>query len=177
MKSINFIAFLLFAGWLAACNSGTDSAGLEATTDVTDTAGAKISGEQDTTLQHIQEITLKAIGDNEDDMVFDQDTLEVNASNLVKLTLINEGTEPSMIHNVVFTQPGKQKLVALAGANVGSPGNYVPESKAVISASPLALPGQTVELEFTAPADTGTYGFVCTYPGHWKKMIGILLVK
>ncbi|GAB3195687.1 azurin [Pontibacter aydingkolensis] len=177
MKSVSIILYSVTALWLLGCNSATDSNGIEVPADIHDTTSARITEDKDTTLQHVEEIILKAIGNSPEDMIFDQDTLEVKVNTFVKLTFINEGADQSMIHNVVFTQPDKYKLVALAGAKVGAPGNYVPESEAVIAASPLALPGQTVEMEFTAPSEPGTYGFVCTYPGHWQKMNGTLIVK
>ena len=177
MTKVRYILSLLVALVVAACGSDSEKASLEAPVELTDTAGAAITAEKDTTLQQVTEITLKAIGNTVEEMAFDQDTLDVKANTLVKLTLINEGTEPPMIHNVVFTQPDKYKLVALAGAEAGSPGNYVPESEDVIAASPLALPGQTVELEFTAPSEPGAYNFVCTYPDHWRRMNGVLMVK
>ncbi|WP_460922064.1 plastocyanin/azurin family copper-binding protein [Pontibacter brevis] len=131
----------------------------------------------DSTLQPTQELTLHAIGNTLDEIAYKEDTLEVKAEALVNLTFINEGVDMPMMHNVVFTAPGTFKQVALAAAEVGASGNYVPESPAVIAASPLALPGQTVELEFMAPSKPGAYEFVCTYPDHWHKMHGTLLVK
>jgi azurin len=178
MKNITGILCLGIMISFMSCNSGSESTSGNNQLEIPDdTTTALITEEPDTTLQPIIEVALKAVGNSLDDMTFDQDTLEVTASALVKLKLVNEGTEQSMIHNVVITEPDKYKLVALAGAKVGAPGNYVPESKSVIAASPLALPGQTVEMEFTAPAKPGTYNYVCTYPGHWKKMNGVLLVK
>ncbi|MBC5991582.1 plastocyanin/azurin family copper-binding protein [Pontibacter cellulosilyticus] len=177
MKIKRHIHYLLVASVVAACGTDTDKVALEAPIEITDTTAAVITADQDTTLQQVTEITLKAIGNTVDEMVYDQDTLDVRVNTMVKLTLINEGTEPPMIHNVVFTHPDKYKLVALAGAEAGAPGNYVPESEDVIAASPLALPGQTVELEFTAPSEPGAYNFVCTYPNHWRRMNGVLMVK
>lgn len=159
---------------LVACDPKTEPSTIN--TEVVDTT-AIIKEQPDTLLQAIENVTLKAVGNSVEEMTFDKDTIEVKAGALVKLTLINEGTDQSMIHNVVFTQPDKYKLVALAGAKVGAPGNYVPVSEAIVASSPLALPGQTVELEFTAPLEPGTYNYVCTYPDHWQKMNGVLIVK
>mgnify|MGYP003752471397 CR=1 FL=1 len=39
-----------------------------------------------------------------------------------------------------------------------------------------ALPGETVTLEFQAPAK-GNYEFFCSYPGHADMMKGYLFVK
>ena len=31
-------------------------------------------------------------------------------------------------------------------------------------------------IKFTAPAKPGDYNFVCTFPGHWVRMYGVMLV-
>lgn len=175
-KKVTYIGYLASIVLLLGCGDANTTTESIPVLDA-DTVSAPVPTEQDTTLQPVIEVTLKAVGDTEEEMAFDQDTIQVKPGAVVKLFLINEGTDQSMIHNVVFTQPGKYKLVALAGAKIGAPGNYVPDSETVIAASPLALPGQTVELEFTAPVKPGSYHYVCTYPGHWKRMNGILLVK
>jgi putative heme-binding domain-containing protein len=36
--------------------------------------------------------------------------------------------------------------------------------------------GQTAKLAFTAPTEPGDYPYVCTYPGHWRRMVGTLAV-
>src|SRR6185369_12437896 len=43
-------------------------------------------------------------------------------------------------------------------------------------ATKLVSPGQATQLVFTAPADPGDYPFVCTFPGHWRRMVGTLAV-
>jgi azurin len=134
--------------------------------------------EQDTTLQEVEELTIKAVGGEEmQTMSYDQDTLEVKAGSLVRLELVNEGKDPKMIYNIVFTKKGHAERAAKEGNLAGASGNYLPESSILLAASPLALPGQTVELEFTAPDQPGTYDFVNTYPSDFKQMKGVLLVK
>lgn len=145
--------------------------------DTATAASAPLVEKQDTTLQHVQTLQLRALGNTLDEIRYSEDTLKVKAGAKVKLTFVNEGIDMPMVHNVVFTAPGKYKQVALAGAEVGASGNYVPQSDLVIAASPMALPGQTVEIEFTAPVEPGLYDFVCTYPDHWNKMNGVLVVK
>src|SRR5207247_2052195 len=53
---------------------------------------------------------------------------------------------------------------------------YVPDSPKVLFATKLLDPGQKVKLAFTAPAEPGDYPYLCTYPGHWRRMIGTLAV-
>lgn len=138
---------------------------------------ASVAISEDSTLQPIQEVKIKAIGNNVDQMTYSKDTIRVKAGALVKVEFINEGTELPMVHNFVVADSGTYKAVALAGEKAGSPGNYLPPKTDLLAASPLALPGQTVIVEFQAPLKPTVYDFVCTYPGHWKKMHGTLVVK
>ncbi len=140
-------------------------------------AGAPEAAAADTILQAVVHLTLTASGNSLEEMRYDQDTLEAKAGALIKLKLINEAEDMTMVHNVVFTAPGKYKMVALAGEQLGASGNYVPDTTTVIASSPIALPGQTVEVEFTAPLKPGNYEFVCTYPEHWRRMHGVFKVK
>jgi hypothetical protein len=43
----------------------------------------------------------------------------------------------------------------------------------LIAYTPLASPGETVEVTFTMPA-AGGYTFVCRVPGHYSTMLGML---
>jgi putative heme-binding domain-containing protein len=46
----------------------------------------------------------------------------------------------------------------------------------VLAAARLMLPRETERLSFNAPTAPGVYPFVCTYPGHWRRMYGALYV-
>ncbi|WP_276495927.1 plastocyanin/azurin family copper-binding protein [Pontibacter litorisediminis] len=175
-----FICMLPFMLVFWSCNTPDAEGDPEATRNLKDTAtaaSAPLVEKRDTTKQEVQELELHALGNTLDEIRYAQDTLHADAGALVRLKFVNEGVDMPMVHNVVFTAPGKYKQVALAGASLGPSGNYVPQSEAVIAASPMALPGQTVEVEFTAPKEPGLYDFVCTYPGHWEKMNGVLVVQ
>ena len=182
VKRIFYICLLAGFVLLWSCSQPetTPEAGSpEATGQINlDTSSAAVAEEeQDTTLQPVQELTLRALGNTIEEIAYSEDTLFAKAGSFVKLTFINEGKDMPMVHNVVFTAFGKYKEVALAGAKIGAPGNYVPESPDVIAATPMALPGQTVVFDFKAPTQPGEYNFVCTYPDHYQRMNGILIVK
>ena len=46
----------------------------------------------------------------------------------------------------------------------------------VLFASKLGQPDAEDVLEFTAPSEPGDYPYICTYPGHWAIMNGIMKV-
>ena len=55
--------------------------------------------------------------------------------------------------------------------------NYIPESSDILWHTKLVQPGQTETLEFVAPAEAGDYPYLCTFPGHWLLMQGVMKVE
>jgi uncharacterized protein len=58
----------------------------------------------------------------------------------------------------------------------GADKNYVPALSEVLFASPLVTPDNTFKLIFKAPETAGNYPYVCTFPGHWRLMNGVMKV-
>ena len=58
---------------------------------------------------------------------------------------------------------------------------YIPqdeESKKLIVAHTKLIGGtESDTLTFTAPAEAGAYPYICTFPGHFALMQGVLTVK
>jgi len=81
----------------------------------------------------------------------------------------------------VVLQPGALEEVGLLGeATATDPSalerQYVPASKQVILASRLLQPREIQTIDFVAPSQAGIYPYVCTFPGHWRRMYGALYV-
>ena len=118
-----------------------------------------------------------------DTMQFDVKSFEVKAGSKVKLTLKNVGKIPkiAMGHNLVILKKGVtavafgQKALG-AGANATTP---LPKSLMgdVIATTKLLGPDESETIEFTAPKEPGPYEYVCTFPGHFALMRGIMTVK
>jgi putative heme-binding domain-containing protein len=53
---------------------------------------------------------------------------------------------------------------------------FIPRSDKVLVASRLIQPEQTDSIFFEVPKEPGIYPYVCTYPGHWRRMYGALYV-
>jgi len=134
------------------------------------------TSKEQTTAPSAVELTVNAVGLSMADMSYDTKELKVKAGAKVKVNLINKATDASMQHNIVFVKQGTEKDVAMEGLNFQKTNYFNSANPNVIAGSALAGPGQTVTVEFTAPA-AGTYGFVCTFPGHFMKMIGTLVVE
>ena len=117
-----------------------------------------------------------------DTMQFDLKSFEVKAGQKVELTFKNVGKIPkiAMGHNLVVLKKGisavafGQKAMG-AGANAT---NALPESVKgdTIASTKLLGPDENETITFTAP-ETGDYEYVCTFPGHFALMRGIMKVK
>jgi len=86
-----------------------------------------------------------------------------------------------MQHNLVIIKPGTTDKVGAAADKLamdpnGAELDYVPKMGEVLFATALVDPEQTVTLRFTAPTEPGMYPFVCTFPGHWRIMQGVMKV-
>ncbi|HIK90953.1 MAG TPA: c-type cytochrome, partial [Planctomycetes bacterium] len=102
----------------------------------------------------------------------------VEAGRSVQVVLENEDLMP---HNLVITRTGKLKEVALAGAELGTtPGLdgklYVPDSPDVLFSTGMVNAGKREVLTFTAPTEPGEYPYVCSFPRHWMRMYGVMVV-
>ena len=122
------------------------------------------------------EFTLKTIPLK---MQFNQDTLMVAAGKIVSILFENPDF---MQHNLLIVAPGKLEVVgqaadALMSAPDAAEKNYVPKITEVLFATRILNPNDRVRLTFKAPSRPGAYPFVCTFPGHWRIMNGILIVK
>ena len=87
-----------------------------------------------------------------------------------------------MPHNIVFVMNGARKEVAQAAETMrpekldGQGRAYVPASDKIFAASKMVQPGQSEKVQVNAPAAEGEYEYVCTMPGHWTLMFGLLVV-
>ncbi len=111
-------------------------------------------------------------------MAYDVTSFTVKAGQKVHVTLKNNGDNPAMTHNWVLVKPGKEASVATAGTEAGPAANYVKAGDAdVLASTPIAQPGGTVEVTFTAPKEPGSYPYICTFPGHYTTMKGTMSVQ
>jgi len=110
-------------------------------------------------------------------MKYDKDKLTVPAGRPVELTLVNPDT---MEHNLVITLPGRAQEIGIAMSadpNAAAAIGYVPkDSDAVLHFTKMTGPGTSDTLRFFAPTKPGSYEYVCTFPGHYTSMRGVLEV-
>ena len=118
----------------------------------------------------VQELALSVIPGA---LQFDKTLLTLPAGRLVRLRFTNPGDMP---HNAVFTVPGAAEAVGLKSEKEAALGIYVPDTSAVLFATGMAEPGSEVSATFRSPHEAGDYPFLCTYPGHWRVMQGVLRI-
>jgi len=111
-------------------------------------------------------------------MVFDRAKIFVEAGKPVQIVLENTDIMP---HNLIITVPGALMSIGLEAEKMAtSPDAYarqfVPNSGKVLHATRLLSPGESQRLQFTAPGSAGEYPFLCTFPGHWRTMYGVMHV-
>jgi len=124
------------------------------------------------------DVPVIAIGTVVERMIYDKEMIVVQAGKTVEFRFANTDNMP---HNLAIVKPGSLEEVGLlAEATARDPDakerHYVPKSDKILLASRLIEPGQNQSLTFEAPKAPGVYPYVCTYPGHWRRMYGALYV-
>ena len=117
-------------------------------------------------------------------MKYDVQSFTVKPGAKIKLTFRNPDELP---HNLIICTPGASKgqdkgaelvnaVLALGakGAELG----WQPQSHPrMLHSSGMIQPGKEAVLWFQAPAKKGKYPYVCTYPGHFTLMNGVMNVS
>jgi azurin len=118
-----------------------------------------------------------------DQMQYSTKAIEVTAGEKVTLVFKHIGQLPktAMGHNVVILKPGTPVPAFATKAMQAAATEYIPqdeESKKLIVAHTKLIGGtESDTLTFTAPAEAGAYPYICTFPGHFALMQGVLTVK
>ena len=125
-------------------------------------------------LNSINDITITIQPDG-DKMLFKQKEFTVEAGQKVTIVMDNIATIKMMKHNVVILND-ETKIQEVGMKALSAPGN-IPDHPAIIAATPMADIGQKTSVTFTAPKTAGNYPYICTFPGHYSLMKGIMIVK
>lgn len=116
-------------------------------------------------------------------MLFTRTKFEARPGQPIKIVFTNPDATD---HNLVFVKPGSLAEVGMAANDMArDPRNansdFIPESKKhlIVHAANMIGPTRASRvhvLRFLAPAEPGIYPYVCTFPGHWVIMNGIMVV-
>ncbi len=96
---------------------------------------------------------------------------------------------PDPVDRKVYCPTGKETfddetteeaIGELAEASAQNPAfakqHFVPQSPDIVAASTLMQPRAAQRVMLEVPTAPGVYPYVCTYPGHWRRMFGALYV-
>ncbi len=98
-----------------------------------------------------------------------------------KLTVVFKN--PDVVpHNWLLAKPGTlQKLGEKCNLMITDPQglakHYVPDSDDVLAYTDMTNPKGEFTIHITAPKEKGDYPYLCTFPGHWMVMNGLLKVE
>jgi len=116
-------------------------------------------------------------------MLFSQKQFAVTPGQAVKIVFSNgDATD----HNLVIVKPGALAEVGIAANEMAKdPRNansdFIPRGKKhlIVKSTPMIGPTRSKlvhVLRFHAPQKPGVYPYVCTFPGHWVVMNGVMIV-
>jgi azurin len=101
----------------------------------------------------------------------------VRAGERLSLTLANPDTMP---HNLAIAKPGTLGKVG-EGTNRMARNSLTAARNAtfrraadVLVFTDIIEPGKSFTIHFTAPEARGEYPYLCTFPGHWQIMNGVM---
>jgi len=112
-------------------------------------------------------------------MAYDKTVLHAMAGEQVEIVLNNVDQMP---HNLVLIEKGSLEafgkivdkfLVSPDAAEL----EYIPKSRYVLGATEMLDPGEKGIIRLKMPDEAGDYPFICTFPGHWRIMQGVLKVS
>lgn len=102
--------------------------------------------------------------------------MTIKAGSKVKWIFSNQDDMP---HNCLIVMPGGANQVGKAALDLGVRGmslEYVPNTNKVLYHTKLLQPGTSEAIYFVAPDQPGVYQYVCTYPGHYSVMQGVIRI-
>lgn len=108
---------------------------------------------------------------------FETTQFDVSVGARVTLTLANDCVMP---HNLVIIRPEAEPAVVAAVSAMGLEGmdkHFIPDVPGVIASTKLLQPFGREQISFNAPVVEGEYPYVCTFPGHWFTMRGVMRVR
>jgi azurin len=107
---------------------------------------------------------------------FDVTRFDVTVGSDVEISFSNPCVLP---HNLVLVKPEAEGPLTAAVGAMGLEGmekQFVPDVPGIVAATKLIQPGKKETLKFKAPEAPGEYPYVCTFPGHWFTMRGVMRV-
>ena len=111
-------------------------------------------------------------------MKFDKNELRVFEGQKITLTLNHTGkmSKEIMGHNFVLLKKDTDLNDFAQRAMLARENEYIPDGDETIIYTKLIGGGESDTITFTAP-EKGSYTYICTFPGHYGLMKGVLTVS
>ena len=111
-------------------------------------------------------------------MKFDQNELRVFEGQKITLTLNHTGkmSKEIMGHNFVLLKKETNLNDFAQRAMLARQNEYIPMGNETIAYTKMIGGGESDTITFTAP-EKGSYTYICTFPGHYGLMKGVLIVS
>ena len=111
-------------------------------------------------------------------MKFDQNELRVFEGQKITLTLNHTGkmSKEIMGHNFVLLKKETNLNDFAQRAMLARDNEYIPDGNETIAYTKMIGGGESDTITFTAP-EKGSYTYICTFPGHYGLMRGVLIVS
>lgn len=159
--------------FMASLNSSLSGTNLEISNKIMQNLGLKSAA--DIAEKDALVIKIKTVVEA---MKFDIKEFTVKAGQIVIIEIDNPD---AMQHNLVIGKPGSMNIIGNAADKMitksdAAEKNYVPAIPQIVAATPLINANASYKLKFTVPNQVGNYPFICTFPGHWRLMNGVMKV-
>jgi azurin len=105
---------------------------------------------------------------------------KVKAGAPVKLVMENPDATP---HNLMIVVPGSEDEIGMAANEMAKlPGafeksDFIPKSDKILFATKMLKQNESETLRFMAPKQPGKYPYICSFPGHYLVMKGVMIVE
>lgn len=177
MKKIAYYSLILASVAFMMISCGDDKKKeTPAETPVTEEPATSTEAEE--TPAEVESNVIVIVGN--DQMKYDKTELTVKAGEEVTILLKSEGNlaPEVMSHDlVVLTQGTKARDFGMEAAKAGGIDKISDELKEnVVAATKMLSAGQEDKITFTLD-EAGKYEFVCTFPGHFASMNGVIIAE
>lgn len=167
-RTIKTIAFFSFTALVIACRGDekkTENIGSESFSS-TEAVSAENS---------VFALTIEG----NDQMQFNKNELKVPVGEPVELTLKHVGNmaREVMGHNFVLLDKGVDFNAFATKASMAKDNDYIPEDKSGIIVHTAMLGGGESETVTFTIHEAGSYEFLCSFPGHYAMMKGVLIAE
>lgn len=113
-------------------------------------------------------------------MLFTVMEFKVKAGAPVKLIFDNPDATP---HNLLIVKPGSEDKIGEAANEMAKlpdafeKNDFIPKSDQILHATKMLTQNKSETLRFHAPKQAGKYPYICSFPGHYLVMRGVMVVE